>query len=240
VHRHLIRPITIVNRNKQFILDDNQYEVNRSSSGELVGNKARFPQGIVNWTNEAKSYGVTISPYSSNGLKTCSGYPGSYGYELQDLETWRSWGWSYMLKYDNCNFPSDNITQQNEYGRYARMQDAIDQLAAKYNETPFIYSLCQWGWENPQNWAPRISQAWRIDNDIKPYWSSIATVLKQASESYLATGSVVDANEEIFQVDCSSFYQHGDMDMLEVGNNGRGTPKGNLTYDEQKVIVTFA
>jgi alpha-galactosidase len=198
VHRNLTRPITIVNGNKQFILDDNQYEVNRSSSGELVGNKARFPQGIVEWTNQAKSYGVTISPYSSNGLKTCSGYPGSYGYELQDLETWRSWGWSYMLKYDNCNFPSDNITQQNEYGRYARMQDAIDQLAAKYNETPFIYSLCQWGWENPQNWAPRISQAWRIDNDIKPYWSSIATVLKQASESYLATGSVVDDNKGIF------------------------------------------
>ena len=50
------------------------------------------------------------------------------------------------------------------------MGNAIDALAAKYNETPFIYSLCQWGWENPYNWAPRISQAWRIDNDIKPWW----------------------------------------------------------------------
>jgi hypothetical protein len=30
------------------------------------------------------------------------------------------------------------------------------------------------------------------------------------------------------------------MDMLEVGNNGRGTPKGNLTYDEQKVIIALA
>ena len=106
-----------------------------------------------------------------------------------------------MVKYDNCNFPSDNITQQNEYGRYERMEVAIDQLAAKYNEPPFIYSLCQWGWENPQNWAPRIAQAWRIDNDIKPYWYSIATVLKQASESYLATGSVLVLVKKIFAID---------------------------------------
>lgn len=28
--------------------------------------------------------------------------------------------------------------------------------------------------------------------------------------------------------------------MLEVGNNGQGTPVGDLTYDEQKVRATFA
>ena len=70
-------------------------------------------------------------------------------------------------RYDNCYIPYDNIStsnkssvrcssvlmrlsaMENEYGRYKRMADAIDQLAAKYNEKPFIYSLCQWGWENP-------------------------------------------------------------------------------------------
>lgn len=73
-----------------------------------------------------------------------------------------------------------------------------------------------------QNWAPRIAQGWRIDSDIKPYWSSIAAVLHLASRMYLATG----------------FYQHGDLDMLEVGNNGRGNPSGNLTYAEQKSHFT--
>ena len=38
-----------------------------------------------------------------------------------------------------------------------------------------------------QNWAPRISQAWRVDSDIKPYWSNIATVIWLASDMYLAT-----------------------------------------------------
>lgn len=108
-----------------------------------------------------------------------------------------------MLKYDNCNVPYDNVTMENEYGRYVRMQEAIGDLAAKYHESPFIYSLTQWGWEGPQviairlflnwytdcikNWAPRIAQGWRIDNDIKPYWSSISTVLWLASRMYLAT-----------------------------------------------------
>lgn len=54
-----------------------------------------------------------------------------------------------MVKYDNCYIPYDNITMENEYGRYLRMANAIDEIAAKYNETAFIYSLCQWGWENP-------------------------------------------------------------------------------------------
>lgn len=108
-----------------------------------------FPGGMVNWTKSINQYGVSGSAYSSNGYKTCGGYPGGYGHELQDLETWRSWGWNHMVKYDNCYIPFDKITMENEYGRFARMGRAILQLAEKYREKPFIYSLCQWGWENP-------------------------------------------------------------------------------------------
>lgn len=49
------------------------------------------------------------------------------------------------MKYDNCYIPYDNVTMENEYGRYKRMADAIDALARKYHEKPFVYSLCQWG-----------------------------------------------------------------------------------------------
>jgi len=109
--------------------------------------------------------------------------------------------------------PYDNLTKENEFGRFKRMADAIDRVAAKHHEKPMIYSLCQWGWQKPQNWAPRISQAWRIDPDIRPVWSAIASIIWLQASSYLSTG----------------FYQHGDMDMLEVGNNGQGVPVGNLT-----------
>ena len=111
---------------------------------------------------------------------------------------------------------------ENEYGRYARMLNAIEQLAAKYQEKPFIYSLCQWGWENPQNWAWRVANAWRIDDDIKPFWKNIARIMFQASQTYGFT----------------NHYQHGDMDILEVGNSGQGSPPGNMTYYEQRTHFT--
>jgi len=206
------------------ILDDYYSNLERAENGSITPNTTMF-QGftsVYDWTNQVKCYNVSVSPYSSNGYKTCAGFPGGYGHELQDLETWRSWGWTYMLKYDNCYIPYDNITMENEYGRFARMEQAIDQLAAKYNETPYIYSLCQWGWEDSWNWAPRISQAWRIDADIKPWWSALTTILELASRSYLST----------------NFYQHNDLDMLEVGNSGQGNPIGNLTYAEERTHFT--
>jgi alpha-galactosidase len=187
-----------------------------------VADPIKFPDGMPNWTKSINAYGISGSAYSSNGYKTCAGYPGAYGYELQDLETWRSWGWSELVKYDNCYIPYDNITQENEYGRYARMASAIDTLAQKYNEKPFIYSLCQWGWENPENWAPRISQAWRIDGDIRPFWENTAAIIYEASLIHAVVGH----------------YQHGDLDILEVGNSGQGSPPGFMTFAEQKTHFT--
>lgn len=33
---------------------------------------------------------------------------------------------------------------ENEYGRYLRMADAIDAMAVKYDEEPFVYNFCEW------------------------------------------------------------------------------------------------
>ncbi|KFY31763.1 hypothetical protein V493_00845 [Pseudogymnoascus sp. VKM F-4281 (FW-2241)] len=209
-----------------FILDDFYALENRSEKGEMIPDPVKFPHGMLKWTKSLNKYGLSASAYSSNGYKTCGGLPGAYGRELQDLETWRSWGWGgkgAIVKYDNCYIPYDNVTMENEYGRYERMLEAIETLAKKYKHpNKFIYSLCQWGWQDPHNWAPRISNAWRIDGDIRPYWSAIANILLLASTSYGAT----------------DHYQHGDMDMLEVGNSGRGTPVGDLTVAEQRTHFT--
>ncbi|KFY15885.1 hypothetical protein V492_01699 [Pseudogymnoascus sp. VKM F-4246] len=209
-----------------FILDDFYALEDRNEKGEMIPDPEKFPDGMLKWSQKLNRYGLSASAYSSNGYKTCGGLPGAYGHELQDLETWRSWGWGgkgAIVKYDNCYIPYDNVTMENEYGRYERMLEAIETLAKKYKHpNKFIYSLCQWGWQDPHNWAPRISNAWRIDGDIRPYWSAIANILLLASTSYGAT----------------DFYQHGDMDMLEVGNSGRGTPVGDLTVAEQRTHFT--
>src|SRR5690349_7240284 len=95
-------------------------------------------------TDKLKTLGISASAYSDAGYKTCAGYPGSYGHEEQDLETFSAWGFDY-LKYDNCYIPFDAVTQENVYGRYERMAKAIAARAVNMNEQPFVFSICQWG-----------------------------------------------------------------------------------------------
>lgn len=182
----------------------------------------KWPHGLRNLTDRLRQLGISSSAYSDAGYQTCAGYPGSYGYESRDLETWKQWGFDY-LKYDNCYIPFDNVTQENVYGRYARMADAIAQRVSDgTDEQPFWFSLCEWGWQEPWIWGRRLGQSWRINGDIKPWWSAIALILELASQHYWA----------------SNFYGHNDLDMLEVGNTGQGTPVGNLTLDESKAHFT--
>jgi alpha-galactosidase len=101
------------------------------------------------------------------------------------------------------------------------MKDAITEFAASTGVT-FTFSLCEWGLEQPWVWGRSIGQSWRINNDIKPWWSSIATIITQASYQFWA----------------SDFYGHNDLDIMEVGNTGKGSPPGNLTYEETKAHFT--
>jgi len=202
------------------ILDDCYTLKSRGQDGALVADPDKFPQGMKSFVREMKSYGVSASAYSDNGYMTCAGYPGSYDHELQDLQTWDDWGFDY-LKYDNCYIPFDNITQQNMYGRYQRMADAIAEHGAKGGKL-FEFSLCEWGWQQPWIWAKNIAQGWRINGDIKPYWSSIASIIDTASFVWWG----------------SDFYGHNDMDIMEIGNTGQGSPPGNLTYEEAKSHFT--
>lgn len=181
----------------------------------------RFPSGMRSLTDKLRALGISASAYSDAGYKTCAGYPGSYGHEEEDLKTFSDWGFDY-LKYDNCYIPFDNITQENVYGRYERMAQAIATRAAERDEQPFWFSICEWGWQQPWIWGKRLGHSWRINGDIKPWWSSLAAIIDNASFQYWAT----------------DFYGHNDMDMLEVGNTGQGDPIGNLTNDEARSHFT--
>ncbi len=174
------------------------------------------------FTKSLKKLGFRAGIYSDAGYRTCGGFPGSFGHETEDLETFADWGFEY-LKYDNCYIPFDNVTQENVYGRYVRMSDAIEARAKKHkSETPFQLALCEWGWQQPWVWAGRLGQSWRIGGDIRPWWSALSSIINQAS----------------FIASETRFYARNDLDMLEVGNTERGTPPGNLTYDEAKSHFT--
>lgn len=176
---------------------------------------------MKHFTQSLKLLGFRAGIYGDAGYRTCGGFPGSYGHEAEDLETFAEWGFDY-LKYDNCYIPFDNVTQENVYGRYARMADAIEARARRTRSRPFQLALCEWGWQQPWIWARRLGQSWRISGDIRPWWSALAAIINQAS----------------FVASETRFYARNDLDMLEVGNTGKGTPPGNLTYDEAKSHFT--
>ena len=58
--------------------------------------------------------GLKLAIYNCVGTKTCAGYPGGYGNEEVDAQTYADWGIDY-LKYDGCyaNASMMNIGKNN-------------------------------------------------------------------------------------------------------------------------------
>jgi alpha-galactosidase len=121
------------------------------------------------------------------------------------------WGFDY-LKYDLCSFTPDVMEKQypNDkaeqmklmHAAYLKMGNALKEATAKTGR-PIVFSLCQYGWDSPWEWAPALGgNSWRTTGDIEAHWQSIYDIASQQSglESYSGPG------------------HWNDPDMLEVGN----------------------
>ncbi|KAF9458226.1 glycoside hydrolase family 27 protein [Collybia nuda] len=194
-------------------IDDCYSEKNRSAAGDIVEDKIRFKGGMKKLNSQIHALGFKTGIYSDSGWFTCGGYPGSYQNELRDAKTFQDWGFDY-LKYDNCAIPYDSITRQGIVGRYQRMADALKQISAN-RKTPFVFSLCQWGWSQVWLWGANLGHSWRTTGDIAPKWDSLAFII----------------NFNSFITQATDFYGRNDLDMLQLGNGG-------LTYEEAKSHFT--
>ena len=119
------------------------------------------------------SKGLKFGIYSSPGAKTCARYEGSLGHEEQDAKMYAAWGVDF-LKYDLCSF-SDNMHQAEKehpddpsaaknlmIAAYRKMGDAL-----KATGRPIVYSLCQYGVDQPWKWGPGVgANMWRTTDDI--------------------------------------------------------------------------
>jgi alpha-galactosidase len=193
---------------------DDTWEGERDASGVLHTN-SKFPD-MKALADYVHSKGLKIGLYSSPGPKTCAGYEGSLGHEEQDAQLYASWGIDY-LKYDLCSFISEVMEKQapNDMAAQMRlMQAAYAKMdkALKATGRPIVFSLCQYGWDAPWEWAPSVGgNLWRTTGDVSPDWDRIAVIgFGQAGlESYSGPG------------------HWNDPDMLEVGN-------GKLTLAENR------
>jgi alpha-galactosidase len=92
---------------------------------------------------------------------------------------------------------------------YAKMGDAL-----KATGRPIVYSLCQYGWDQPWEWAPALGgNLWRTTGDIEPRWDRIYAILEEQKglAQYAGPG------------------HWNDPDMLEVGN-GKLKPAENRSH----------
>ncbi len=134
-----------------------------------------------------------------------------------------AWGVDF-LKYDLCSFhdnmmkakadhPDDpNAARDLMIAAYKKMGDAL-----RATGRPIVYSLCQYGVDQPWKWGPGVgAQMWRTTDDIDDsYGRMIAIGFSQAGLSkYAGPG------------------HWNDPDMLEVGN-------GKMTEDEYKTHMSL-
>jgi len=96
-------------------------------------------------------------------------FPGSLGHEAVDAQSFADWGIDY-LKYDNCN-NAGSSTKEEYIARYSAMRDALAQTGRQ-----IVYSICEWGVNEPWTWAPRWGNLWRTTGDISDSWSSLKSI----------------------------------------------------------------
>ena len=178
-------------------IDDCWMTHQRDANGRLVPDPVKFPDGIKGTADYVHSLGLKLGIYEDAGTATCAGYPGSLGHEQVDAQTFADWGVDY-LKYDNCN-NAGSTTKQQYIQRYTAMRDA---LAA--TGRPIVYSICEWGVNEPWTWAGDVGNLWRTTGDIGDNWSSLKSIVNQNAS--LDTAAHPGAWH--------------DPDMLEIGNGG--------------------
>lgn len=181
-----------------YINIDDTWEAGRDAEGNILTNK-KFPD-MKALADYVHSKGLKIGIYSSPGPKTCAGYTGSFGHEVQDAKTYAAWGFDY-LKYDLCSartiYPSSEAVHR---GLYQKMGEAL-----QASGRPVVFSLCQYGENDPWKWGAKVGgNLWRTTGDIRDTWESMDRI-------------------GFSQIQISSYTRPGhwnDPDMLEIGNGG--------------------
>jgi alpha-galactosidase len=200
---------------------DDTWQGKRDSQGVLHPNE-RFPD-MKALADYIHSKGLKFGIYSSPGAKTCGGYEGSLGHETQDAQMYAAWGVDF-LKYDLCSLQEDMRKLKEQYPKdptagYRLMIAAYRKMgnALKNTGRPILYSLCQYGLDQPWEWGPSVgAQMWRTTDDIDDtYGRMVAIASAQAGLSkYAGSG------------------HWNDPDMLEIGN-------GHMSYDEYKTHMSL-
>lgn len=181
----------------EYLIIDDCWAQKERINGKLEPDPELFPHGMKYVADYVHSKGLKFGMYSCAGVRTCSDYPSSYGYEFEDAKQFASWGVDY-LKYDFCHFP----TSGNAKNAYITMA-----MALRNSGRDILFAACNWGVENPSEWMrSRGAHTYRSTGDIFDNPTSFKDIFKS----------------QLNNVEHNAPGCYNDMDMLIVGMHGNG------------------
>ncbi|MGY8908822.1 MAG: glycoside hydrolase family 27 protein [Flavobacteriales bacterium] len=184
------------------VLDDGWMAKERDANGTVIADPIKFPNGMKALADYIHSKGLKFGLYNCAGSKTCAGYPGSRGYEYQDARSYASWNVDF-LKYDWCNTGKINAESA-----YITMRDAL-----KAAERPIVFSICEWGDNQPWKWGKDVGHLWRVTGDIINCWDC---EVGHGSWSSWGIWKIINMRKDIRKAAGPGHWN--DFDMMEVGN----------------------
>ena len=198
----------------------------RAEDGTMLTNR-KFPS-MKALGDYIHGKGLKFGIYSGPGPTTCQRLEASWQHELQDFQTFASWGVDY-LKYDWCGYTSVLAPgETNQQLPVLKRPYQVARTALNQVSRDIIYSLCQYGWGNVWEWGAEKGiegNSWRTTGDITDTWESMNGIgFQQVGHSKHASPG-----------------HWNDPDMLVIGKVGWG-PRlrdSRLTPNEQYIHITL-
>ena len=194
------------------VIDDCWQLRERGENGELLVDPEKFPHGMKYLADYIHAKGLKFGIYSAAGVRTCAGYPGSYGHEYEDAALFASWDVDY-LKYDKCHFAGSSDPKN----AYITMS-----MALRATGRPIMFSACIVGENDPHSWTRSAgAHLYRSTGDIC-----------DSSESFR---SIFTGQYDKFHTSAPGCYNDIDMLVVGLGGNGNVGRPGGCTKEAYKM-----
>jgi len=170
----------------QYINLDDCWADTTDTQGNIQADVSRFPSGMKALVDKIHGLGLKFGLYTCAGTYTCSPggrnhqIPGSFGHYQQDANTFASWGVDFV-KMDWCN--TNGLTPKVQYPQFTEALNATGR--------PIFFEMCEWGVQQPWQWATPVANQWRTSGDHHDQWSSTLSVINNQAglSKYASTGA---------------------------------------------------
>ncbi|MBK3645909.1 RICIN domain-containing protein [Streptomyces sp. MBT33] len=198
---------------KYINIDEGWWQGTRDSSGDITVDTSEWPGGMSAIADYIHSKGLKAGIYTDAGKNGCGYYyptgrpaapnTGSEGHYDQDMLQFSKWGFDFV-KVDWCGGDAEGLDAATAY---RSISDAVAE-AASTTGRPLTLSVCNWGKQNPWNWAPGQAPMWRTSTDIIYYGNSPSM-----------TNLLSNFDQTLHPLAQHTGY-YNDPDMLMVGMDG--------------------